>query len=657
MTRHQRDFIIVLIIIGLGAAAWIAYQRVQVESAGRDVALCVDYTEVERLAGLTGVEIEEILKDLHQAGATHCAINEMTLNEMILSGNFSIFQEPGQVIRSQCSSDRPIETLQAKLPGITIQPEPYGGGQYQGRRMPVTTRAVGHFKQGNVSVFGSVGVAYDPFARGKIAEAGLEPVARPVPDLCNTPQAVARSIEDAKWNGTGLVIFQGDRVVGAPGLIPETARRLQEHDLQFGMVELAPQTGEYALARELDYQVLRCHSIPTEEMATMSTDRAIHRYLLAVTERKVRLCYVRLVLTPAADLLAANRDYLSDLSGALAEAGYTTGSPQPFSPIDWSPMLLKLLALGLLGGFLWLLQVTLGLSPRAFWLTGAVAFLAAMGAATPSLSLGRPLIALAAGLVFPIVAVTSVREAYPDIEDRRRGTKPLLAGWLLVRAALITAIGGFIAAAALSEDPYLMRVAQFRGVKLAQAVPLVVIGVVFAARATCEYRQSVKIAPLWKALGSGLGAIGRASVRYWHAGLMLVILGMVGYMLMRSGNQPAIGIADLEIKLRSTLDALLGVRPRTKEIFLGYPALYVGLMLLLHGRFRVYWLFMGLGAISQISLFNTFCHLHTPLTISLLRVAHGIWIGLLIGLVWWAVKRAADAACQRFFTEESDPTQ
>ncbi|MFP3903145.1 MAG: DUF5693 family protein [Armatimonadota bacterium] len=655
MTRHQRDFIIVLIIIGLGAAAWLAYQRVQVESASSRVALCVDYTEVEKLAGLTGREIGEILEDFHQAGATHCAINEMTLNEMILSGNVSISQEPGQVIRSQCSSDRPIETLHAKIPGIAIQREPYGGGQYQGRRMPVTTRATGHFKQGSISVFGSVGVAYDPFAESHIRQAQMEPVARPVPDFCSTPQAVARSMEDADWNTTAIVIFQGERVVGAPGLVSETARQLQERELQFGMVEMAPQSGEYALAGELDYQMLRCHSIPAEEMLAMSTDRAIHRYLLAVTERKVRLCYVRLILTPSADLLAANRDYLSSLSGALARAGHPTGSPGPFEPMDSPPMLLKLIALGVLGGFLWLLQATLGLSPRAFWLTGVVAFLAAMGAASPALSLGPPLIALSAGLVFPIAAITSLREAYPGLEDRRRGTKPLLAAWLLVRTALITLIGGLLAAAALSQDSYLVGVAQFRGVKLAQALPLVVIGVIIAARATREYRQSVGSAPLWKAFGNGLGAIGRASVRYWHAGLVLLILGMVGYMLMRSGNEPAIGIADLEIKLRSILDAVLGVRPRTKEIFLGFPALYVGLMLLLHGRYRVYWLFIGLGAISQVSLFNTFCHLHTPLSISLLRVAHGIWIGLLIGIVWWAVKRAADALYCRCVTADSNP--
>jgi len=39
-----------------------------------------------------------------------------------------------------------------------------------------------------------------------------------------------------------------------------------------------------------------------------------------------------------------------------------------------------------------------------------------------------------------------------------------------------------------------------------------------------------------------------------------------------------------------------------------------------------------LGVIGQISLVNTYAHLHTPLLISLVRSFHGLWLGLFLGV-------------------------
>ena len=50
------------------------------------------------------------------------------------------------------------------------------------------------------------------------------------------------------------------------------------------------------------------------------------------------------------------------------------------------------------------------------------------------------------------------------------------------------------------------------------------------------------------------------------------------------------------------------------------------------------------GLIGQISLINTYAHLHTPLMVSILRTANGLWIGILIGviailLIEWALRK------------------
>lgn len=655
MTRHQRDFIILLVVIGLGAAGYVGYSRIFSENSSRQVALCVDYTEVVRLAGLTDEPVHSILLRLSQAGASHCAIKETTLNDMLLTSKAGLAAPDGRWLGARTGDDEAIEAFHAKVPGVHIEQESFGGGRLTERRQPMGPRTTARFS-GDMSVFGSIGLGYHPAAVNDIRQSPLQPIARPVANFCSTPEAIEYSMRQAADIGARLVIFHGDRIVGAPGMTGLTALQMREEDLSFGMVELVPQAGEYRLAKALDSRIHRCHSISPEEMETMSAQEALDRYMLAVTERKVRICYVRLLLSPSEDLLSENTDYVHSLFSRLSSRGYSVGQPAMFRPTDMPPMLMRVLVLGVLGGFLWLLQTTCGIGAKPFWLTAGAGFLAAMAVTTPGFALGGPLVALAAALIFPTVAVLSLRQSSYGNAECHEPVTILQAAGLLIRTSVITAIGGLIAAAVLSQDAYLMKIEQFRGVKLAQALPLVVIGIILAARATQAYRETLIDSSRWEALGRGLAEIGRASVRYWHAGVVVVLMGMVGYMLMRSGNEPAFGVAELETQMRAALDSVLGVRPRTKEIFFGFPMLYVGLMLLLNGRWRTYWLFLALGAISQVSLFNTFCHLHTPLTISLVRIAHGIWVGLLLGLLVWGIKRIGDAILARINPPETPET-
>ena len=39
------------------------------------------------------------------------------------------------------------------------------------------------------------------------------------------------------------------------------------------------------------------------------------------------------------------------------------------------------------------------------------------------------------------------------------------------------------------------------------------------------------------------------------------------------------------------------------------------------------------GAIGQVDVLNTFCHAHTPVLLSLLRVVNGLWLGVIAGVI------------------------
>jgi hypothetical protein len=179
---------------------------------------------------------------------------------------------------------------------------------------------------------------------------------------------------------------------------------------------------------------------------------------------------------------------------------------------------------------------------------------------------------------------------------------------------------------------------------VAEVLPLFLVGLVLVARSMPRYRETRlelgEAQPEVYSLREGLIQAWSFSIRYWHALLGLVILVAVAVLLVRSGNESPVAPTGLERDFRALLDHLLWVRPRTKEIFFGHPLLLLSLILFYRGQKRGVWLGLTLGVVGQISLLNTFCHLHTPILLSLVRSLHGLWIGLLVGLVvWWIVAR------------------
>jgi len=107
---------------------------------------------------------------------------------------------------------------------------------------------------------------------------------------------------------------------------------------------------------------------------------------------------------------------------------------------------------------------------------------------------------------------------------------------------------------------------------------------------------------------------------------------VVALYLLRSGNEAGGAVTSAEGALRSRLEGLLSVRPRFKEFAIGHPAmLLIGVAPLAKKRYAALAL-LFLGVIGQASMFNTFCHLHTPLEISYIRTILGIIIGLIIGV-------------------------
>lgn len=616
MSTLKRRALLLLLIVGALCAGLVAIQRLRLERPNRTVALAVDYAEVQNLAELSGLTVPEALQRLRQVGVTHVGLTEWSLEEMVRSLPYPT---------PRLLPDNVAWQLKHKLPESRITTD-YAGGDMV-RVASALAAAAARMPE--------MGVGYDYEAAAAIRDAGLQVIARPRPDFTVTAQALGVSLDGAKAIRAKIVIFNGTQVLGNGGLLAQTASALDARGLTYGYVELVPQEGESELARRLGYRLLRVHSISEAEMAErMTPSTALDRYSLAVRERKVRICYVRLFFDQGENPLTANLEYLAALAERLRREGFALGEPVLYAAPTPHRSLRIGLYLGIGAALLWLAQLFLGLSVPWFW----GLFLLMVADAVVEGFLGHrssgALAALTAGVVFPawgIVALHRPEQAAP---------RPV---WRAVRAFAaisgLTLLGALLAAGPVTTQSYLLGLEQFRGVKLQQTIPLLLVLAVMLARFMPRYRDArlelgEHRGEIW-ALREGLAdALGYA-VRYWQALLIMFGLAAVGLLLIRSGNEPPIAASGLERQFRALLDHLLWVRPRTKEIFFGHPLLVLSLILLFRGSGRGVWLGLTAGAVGQVSLLNTFCHLHTPLTVALVRAFHGLWIGLLMGLILW----------------------
>ncbi|MGM9536885.1 MAG: DUF5693 family protein [Candidatus Onthomonas sp.] len=201
--------------------------------------------------------------------------------------------------------------------------------------------------------------------------------------------------------------------------------------------------------------------------------------------------------------------------------------------------------------------------------------------------------------------------------------------WGLVACAQLTALAGGLAASVwLSGSSFFLGEEIFRGVKLAQLLPLALFLLLWVRRQWISRRSALdrwlerpvqgKTLLLGAAAGTGI----------------LLLLGVGVYYLARTGNS---GLAtDLELRVRNTLEEWFTVRPRFKEFALGLPCLTLWCKEKLPRWAEPV---IGLGAmVGLVSVTNTFLHLCTPLRLSLIRTGAGWLLGgvfalALLGLV------------------------
>lgn len=595
--------LIALLIVGLIASGYVAAQRYRVESKNRAVEIVVDWDEVQTIAAAAGSSPVDVLKRFKIAGVTSVAIAQQTFRDAINSGIVSIESSMQYNIDKQYAP-RISNYLYGLLPGFANAPLPYL------QQLPI-------------------GFPEDAVAAVKSADLGL--VGRIINYQGATPQAIDFMMADAKKLGAKVIVFQGDSILGFKGAIQDTANALRDHDLYFGRVEFSKQKGDQRLAEETGDRIIIVHSITQAEMPTLSQISIIDRFQKSVRERGVKMCYIRMYETAGDDLAGDNAEYINSIANSIEKAGYTLKSAHPLGEVRVPYFVRALVMLGVVAGLV-LLMLTLVETNYAAILILAVLLIAgwAIGGNT-----GAKAIALLSAIVFPILAVLWATRKTPQNPIRASGVVWRAIGRLL-GAVAITSCGGLLIMGLLSGRDFMLRTDQFAGVKLAHLLPVIVLALLYAGGIAWQ-------AESWTAVkerfGKTMKNLAANPVLMWQALGMLAVVALVGLMVARSGNDSGLGVSGTELRFRSILDKVLYVRPRTKEFLIGYPALLAGIAFAIRGWRQWAAPLVAVGSIGLISTLNTFCHIHTPLQLSVLRVFNGTVVGILIGLAaYWLIR-------------------
>jgi hypothetical protein len=606
-------------------------QRLAVEQANDTYELSMAYRDVAALR-FGGVGVDEAFDELIDAGMTSASLDMITIRDLEVQGRLTLLGRADVLtlllLAGQEPSDLPTTGAETFLivsedEAATIERIRQAGGQ-DGEVSPITVGTQTIYQVSGIESLGAMPLGYDDQQLEDLAERGLGAVLRVPSSIRSIEFATEELARVREAYGHDRFQFVGETTPfpGDVGQATELANQLQAESFTIVIPENVVQTGIEVFESTMD-NIIRVRNLG---LARRENDRLIDDTVRAVVERNVRI----VVLRAHSQLTAEERLELTTESiGIVREQlpdALQVGIAEPFAQLEPTPLL-----------YLGAALTSIGMAAFAYPLIGVLpslaigALLALMivaMAVSGSATLGD-LTRLAVAILAATVA-TFVARPRPDVARMT---------FQYARAGVVLIIGALTVSALAFDSAYLVAADEFWGVKTLLITPVVLA----AAVAAYMSLGRPKLADVLPVLGM--------PVRLWHAIVAGVVVAAIGFMLLRSGNT---GIEiDPELVLREQLEDLFAIRPRTKELLVGFPALVLGIMAAYRSRHG--WWFYVAAAIATASAVNTFTHFHSPLVISTLRTVYGMALGLVVGLVLLGIAWVAIRIVRRLRGQTSDP--
>ncbi|WP_289890281.1 DUF5693 family protein [Virgibacillus pantothenticus] len=575
--------------------------RWEKETNNNTYEIVVPYHEIEQLATETeNLNTDDILATLKKAGLNTVSINQISLKWMEEHKLISIYSE--QELRKALLFSKNDSKINTAEEGYYItQPEEANYKQLIEQNLQPSTTTIGdqtfYFIKKKPGLL-STNFAFNKETIEQVKANGLDYIFRIGNEDQPFNQSTVSQLIEMKKSGSNKILFSGQELIGYPNMtkVENWTNSLTKNGFQFYFIEFNLQKGLQTVARNADYNIIRLHSL---HLDNKSLPENVDQAVRAVKERNIRSIFFHLQTGKPEDSLKNATAFVESVHDKLA-SDYTQGTPTPFSEIK-TPTWLQILlfAAGIL--FTGLGSTLLKNNKWIFISTIFMSILALAYLLTQKLFLLQGF-ALMIAILAPICAMLStMRSTNNNIRD-------ITVQYF--KALGITFIGIMIVIGLLNGNPFITGFEVFRGVKLVYVIPIIFVAVFLL------WREALKLL--------------NVPVKYWHL-IIFLIIGAIGiYYITRTGNNAT--VSGIELILRSALEDLLYVRPRTKEFLIGFPFFLLAIYVIGSNRL-IGKLLLIPGTIGFLSVMNTFTHLHIPLHISLLRTVYSIAFGYLIGLL------------------------
>ncbi|GIP21785.1 DUF5693 family protein [Paenibacillus sp. J22TS3] len=653
----SRKWLWILVVIGMVASLPLIYARIQTEQTAKNVELIFNYRSLLESSVYQPKPEEFLNEELDQlkgAGIGTIAMFESNLDELTRSHRLMVYstqdligmkklplstaQTDNQTYvvftsKENAETFAPMIEQTFKAAGIDVVPWSWDEG----------TAAI----RINTSPADAVmkSFAPDPIAMKMLRDKGFNILPRMSDSQPYDQAAVDQMLTIFQENNVKHILFEGDAVKGFTDdpekkSLKAFADSLKAHGLGIVTIEglKKPQAGFNKLAYYLNYNVVRLYSLSDKD-AKLDPDTLADRFALAAKDRKIRMIYINSM--PSKDTTKSTiTDSVENIVKTLGEPGnavkriekdgFKLGQAEAFTVTTHSwDKIAK--AIVVLGGVAFVAILVSYFLPS---LTLAALILGLLGCAglfvihkeewlEQLLSL---FVAISAPTIAMLLAIKKVQEIHgehPDMSGGRRLTHTLV---LFIKTSLLSLCAVPFVIALLNNITYALVLNQFRGVSLLHLVPVFLVAVyVFLYQG--------------KSVFSELRRWLRMPITLLWVACAVVLAGVGYYYLSRTGNSGS--LLPGEAQFRSFLENTIGVRPRNKEFLILHPLFIVGVFASLRYPKIIYALIIA--TIGQLSMVDTFAHIHSPAMISLIRGLLGMGFGIIIGLiavgVWIIIER------------------
>ncbi|WP_145939537.1 DUF5693 family protein [Paenibacillus glacialis] len=654
----SRKWLWILVIVGIVAAMPVAYDRFKTETSANQVEFVFDYRDLVDIASYEAHPVDYIneqLDKLKEAGVGSMAMFESTLDEFQKSRRIMLYNSKD--IANKMNQSIPVNenftyilfTNEENARAITpVIEETYNRLEIAVKPWTFENRK-GLIIETPIENAMMKPMRSDPITFDMLRSKGFNIVPRLGDSLPYDQDHMENLISDYEAAGVTRILFEGESVKGyndqeSMKSLDAFADLLNEHGMGIAAIEnlKKPQLGFNKLAYDLDYNVVRIYSL-SEGDANLNVQKIADRFALASKDRNIRMFYLnaapsrdtsKAMITNSIDNLVRSLAEPGNAIERLESDGFTIGQAKAFDVAEASyqrimKMIVVLGAIAFVSLLVSYFIPLLTIPAFVFGLIGSVGlFILRPSLFEQGLAL---LVAISAPTVAMVLAVRKINELNAKTNDMLLTRRFAHALVLFVKTSIISLSAIPFVVALLNSITYELVLNQFRGVSLLHFGPIALTALYVVLYRGGNLRQ--QLSTILRSRITVLGVI------------VVGIIGVLGlYYLSRTGNGGS--VTSLEMSFRTFMENTFGVRPRNKEFLMAHPLLILGAFMSIKYRNAIY--IMVIAVIGQLSMVDTFAHIHTPLKISLIRNLLGLGLGLVIGLVAIVVWQIAEGCWKRW---------